>query len=373
MIIKRLAARLDDFRSRNLYRYRHVVTHESKFINFSSNDYLALSQHPQLIAAMEKGMQQYGIGSGASKLVAGYTAIHRDCETLFAEFLGRDRALLFGSGYLANLGTLDAVTNKGDIVFQDRHNHASLLDAARLSRAKLQRYLHNNIENLIKKMESVGAQQKLVVSDGVFSMYGDVAPVSELAKCCKQHDATLMIDDAHGMGVLGKNGGGVLEQLQLSQENVPILVCPLGKAFGLCGAMVAGSNDLIESLIQFARSYIYTTAIPPALAAATMASLELVKKEQWRREKLNELIHYFKIEANKIGLYLKSSDTPIQAILMKDIEQATTVSHNLRDKGYLLYAMRPPTVPEKKSLLRVTLNVSHTKNQIRDLLNAIQA
>lgn len=371
MTIQQLQTQLNNYRSQQLYRFRYVRSAEESFINFSSNDYFGLSQHPALIEAANKVTRQYGVGSGSSQLIAGYTTIHRDCEDIFADFLQRDRALLFGNGYLANIGVIDALTNIGDAIFQDRHNHASLLDAGRLSQAKSRRYAHNNVNDLKKKLDLACSQKRLIVSDGVFSMYGDIAPVKDLAKLSQQSNATLMIDDAHGVGVLGKNGRGTLELLQLSQQDVPILVCPLGKAFGVYGAIVAGSDALIEYLIQFARSYVYTTAIPPALAAAAIASVKLVKNEAWRREKIHELIQYFKREAKKRNLQVISSATPIQAIIIGSPAQALAASEHLKANRFLAYAMRPPSVPEKQSLLRITLNSSHTKKQIANLLDVI--
>ncbi len=373
MIISTLSTRLSDHKKQQRYRHRYCHTSASKEpINFSSNDYLGLSQHPTVIAAFQKTAQQYGVGSGGSQLVSGYSAAHQDCELAFAEFLQRDRALLFSNGYMANLGIIDALTNREDHIYQDRYNHASLLDAGRLTYAQSHRYLHKNIADLNKKMAQHAHKKKLIASDGVFSIHGDITPLSSLVQLSQQHHATLMIDDAHGIGVLGRQGRGTLEHFHISQEKVPILVCPLGKAFGVYGAIVAGSHNLIESLIQFARSYIYTTALPAAMASAALKSLELVQKDCWRRDKLHHLIAFFRQAAQERGMRLLASNTAIQAIPIAQPEQAITLSKRLHQAGYWVYPMRPPSVPEGQTVLRITLNATHSETQIIALLDTIR-
>jgi len=367
-----LQSKLDLYKAANLYRVRRQSTVNEELVNFSSNDYLGLTKHPELIKSFQNAAKKYGIGSGASQLVTGHYDAHRECEDAFAEFLQRDRALLFGNGYMANLGVIDTLTEAGDEIYQDRNNHASLLDGARFSKAKSQRYWHNDIENLKIRIEKSTTLNRFIISDGVFSMGGDIAHIPQLAKLSKQYRATLMIDDAHGIGVLGTNGGGSLEQFGMTQKDVSVLVCPLGKAFASYGAIVAGSHELIESLIQFARSYIYTTAIPPALAIANIKSLALVQRESWRREKLKALVTFFQEKAKERDIHLLTSPTPIQPILIGDPEQAIMISEQLLEKGFLVSALRPPTVPKDQSILRVTLNASHTESQIIALLDLIK-
>lgn len=372
MIIEKLEERLLEYENKQLYRERHVRTHEEQLINFSSNDYLGLSQHPDIIKNFQTAAEKYGIGSGASQLVAGHTDIHQECETAFAEFLGRDRALLFGNGYMANLGVIDALTDIGDRIYEDRYNHASLLDGARLSNAKLIRYSHKNKSDLLERMTNQNTGKKLIATDGVFSMYGDIAPLDRLATLSKKQGATLMVDDAHGIGVLGATGRGTLEHFNLTQNDVPILNCPLGKAFGSYGAIVAGNKTLIESLIQFSRSYIYTTALPPAIASALIKSLEVMQKETWRREKLQHLITFFRKEAKTRDIALMDSETAIQAILVGTPENTLLLSQQLKQQGFWVYPMRPPSVPEGQSILRITLSALHTEEAILSLLDAIQ-
>jgi 8-amino-7-oxononanoate synthase len=366
-----LEGRLADYQQQQRYRYRHkkptTATHD-----FSSNDYLGLSNHPKVITAFQQAAQDYGVGSRASQLVSGHSDWHHRCESAFAEFLQRDRALLFGNGYMANLGVIDAITQTGDRIFQDRHNHASLLDAGRLSNARSQRFDHKNTADLSQRLAATPAEKKLIVSDGVFSMYGDIAPLETLVSLAKTHQSPLMIDDAHGIGVLGDDGRGSLSRYQLTQQDVPILVCPLGKAFGVYGAIVAGSETLIESLIQFSRSYIYTTAIPPALAAAATTSLALMQQETWRRDKLLGLIRYFKEKVKQYDFHCYPSDTAIQSIQIGDATVALEKSEQLKKQGYWVHAMRPPTVPEQHSILRITLTAAHETDQIDQLLERLQ-
>lgn len=366
-----LAQRLSNHKAEQLYRYRTARPAKSELVNFSSNDYLGLSEHPDVIKAFQHAAKEYGVGSGASQLVTGHTMLHQECETAFANFLQRDRALLFGNGYMANLGVIDALAQRGDHLYQDRHNHASLLDAGRLSHAKSQRYAHNDINDLTARLLKQNNGKKFIMTDGVFSMHGDSAPLTALTHVSREYNANLIVDDAHGIGVLGANGRGSLAHHNLSQSDVPVLVCPLGKAFGVYGAIVAGSEELIESCIQFSRSYIYTTALPPALAAAALKSLDILQSETWRHETLRALISFFKKTATTHGLQLFNSDTAIQTIAMESPEHACETSKKLQQKGFWVYAMRPPSTPKDQSLLRFTLNVAHTEQQIKQLLEAL--
>jgi len=279
--------------------------------------------------------------------------------------------LLFSTGYMANLGVITALLGRGDTVFEDRLNHASLIDAGVLSRAKFKRFAHSNVPQLQRSLQQAGDGRRLVVVDGVFSMDGDLAPLPELAASCQAHGAHLMIDDAHGFGIIGKHGGGCAEHFQLSTEELPIIVGTLGKAFGTFGAFVAGSDALIETLIQFSRSYIYTTALPPSVAAATRTSLQLLKTESWRRDRLDSLIAQFRLGARQLKLPLMDSFTPIQPLLLGDEKTALDVSQALRAHGILVGAIRPPTVPVGASRLRITLCANHNAEHVAQLLYAL--
>lgn len=342
-----------------------------KLVNFCSNDYLGLANHPAIRKAFISGVEKYGTGSGAAHLVNGHSAAHHALEAELAEFTGYPKALLFSTGYMANLGIAQALCSRGDAIFEDRLNHASLLDAGLLSGARLQRYQHLNAVELEKKLSARDKGEKLVMSDGVFSMDGDAAPINQLATVCQQQDAWLMIDDAHGFGALGENGRGSLEQQNVSTDRVPIYMATLGKALGCAGAFVAGDEDLIEYLIQTARSYIYTTASPPAVAEATRASLKVVAEESWRRKKLQQHIDQFQQGAQQLGLNLLPSATAIQPIVLGDAETALTASQKLLQQGLLITAIRPPTVPEGTARLRITLRADHQTEQIDQLLEAL--
>jgi 8-amino-7-oxononanoate synthase len=341
-------------------------------LSFCSNDYLGLANHPEVIVALQQGAEGWGVGSGASHLVSGHTSAHHALEEELAAFSGRPRALLFSTGYMANQGVISALLGRGDTIYEDRLNHASLIDGGLLSRAGFKRFAHSDMEALAQQMESQDDGEALVAVDGVFSMDGDIAPLPQLAEICTEKRAWLMVDDAHGFGVLGKSGAGSLEQFGLGVDEVPILMATLGKALGTFGAFVAGSEELIETLIQSARSYIYTTALPPAVAAATSASLRLVQSEGWRRERLQELIARFRQRAAEIGLPLMESTTPIQPIVAGSSEQALAWSSQLEKEGILVTAIRPPTVPEGSARLRITLSCSHSDEQLERLLQALE-
>ena len=272
---------------------------------------------------------------------------------------------------MANMGIINALVGRHDLVLQDQLNHASLIDGGRLSRAEFKRYKHNNIEHLQSQLNDTQAKRKLIVTDGVFSMDGDLAPLAALTEVAKQQQAWLMVDDAHGLGVLGETGAGIVQQHSLSIDQVPILMGTLGKSFGTFGAFVAGSEALIETLIQYARSYIYTTALPPAIACATSASLTLVRQEQWRRDHLNTLIQRFRNGAKALGLALMDSHTPIQPVMINDDQLVVSVNQQLRGKGFMVGAIRPPTVPKGSGRLRITLSANHTEQQIDQLLAAL--
>ncbi len=375
-----LSARLAARRAEHLYRQRpllespqgpEVVVDGKPLLAFCNNDYMGLANHPDVITAWKAGAQRWGVGGGASHLVIGHSTPHHELEEALADLTGRPRALLFSNGYMANLGAVTALVGQGDTVLEDRLNHASLLDAGLLSGARFSRYLHNDADSLASRLEkSVG--DTLVVTDGVFSMDGEIADLPALAKVAKAKNAWLMVDDAHGFGPLGSNGAGIVEHFGLSIDDVPVLIGTLGKSFGTAGAFVAGSEALIETLIQFARPYIYTTSQPPALACATLKSLELLRTEHWRREHLRALIKQFRDGAQAIGLELMDSFTPIQPILIGDSGRAVRLSQMLRERGLMVTAIRPPTVPAGSARLRVTLSAAHSEAQVQLLLEALE-
>lgn len=340
-------------------------------LGFCSNDYLGLANHPDVVKALQQGAQTYGAGSGASHLICGHTQAHHQLEQELAEFTQRPRALLYSTGYMANLGIITALCDKQDGVFEDRLNHASLLDAGLQSGARLQRYLHNDVASLEAQLEKSTVRNKLIATDGVFSMDGDVAPLQELSQVAQHHDALLMVDDAHGLGVLGAQGRGSGEAL--SEQQLPILMGTLGKAFGVFGAFVAGSEDLVETLIQLSRSYTYTTAMPGAVAEACRASLKLVQTESWRRDKVLSLVQQFRDGAQQLGFNLSPSQTPIQAIITGENQKALHMSQKLAEQGLLISAIRPPTVPKGTARLRITFSAAHEAEHIERLLDALEA
>ena len=371
---------LAERRAQALYRARRTVAGPQgpelavdgrRYLAFCSNDYLGLANHPEVIAAAQRAAGEYGAGSGASHLVCGHSVIHHRLEEALAEFTGRPRALLFSTGYMANLGVVNALLGKADHIFEDKLNHASLLDAGLLSGARFQRFLHNDVASLEQRLARADNGRKLVAVDGVFSMDGDLAPLPELAAAASRHDAWLMVDDAHGIGVLGEHGGGCAEHFGLDIEQLPILMGTLGKGFGSFGAFVAGSEALIETLIQFARTYIYTTALPPAVAAATLESLNLIQRETWRREHLHALIARFRSGAEQLGLPIMASTSPIQPLLVGDAGRALALSEQLAERGIWISAIRPPTVPAGTARLRITLSAAHSEAQVDRLLAAL--
>ncbi len=415
-----LSLKLNELAQQGLYRSRRIVDSPQGInficdgkpvINFCSNDYLGLANHPDVISAYKQAADKYGVGSGSAHLVCGHSSAHHQLEEELAAFTGRERALLFSTGYMANMGAISALVGRGDTVLQDRLNHASLLDGGLLSGARFKRYAHADVDHLkdllrdkeisknSKSAFSLGEKagmrglkssnypphpgplpevegivkvcRKLIVTDGIFSMDGDIAPLQALSALAKQHDAWLMVDDAHGIGVIGENGGGILEQTGLKQEDVQVLVGTLGKAFGTFGAFVAGSDELIETLIQKARTYIYTTALPPAIAEATRTSLKIIQTESWRREKLRKLTEHFRAVAGQLGLPLMASSSPIQPLLIGEAQKAVSVSNFLFEKGFLVSAIRPPTVPAGSARLRITFSAMHEEDQIDQLLDAL--
>jgi 8-amino-7-oxononanoate synthase len=378
--MQNLAAALSERKQQQLYRTRQTLDGPQdvvvriggrEYLSFCSNDYLGLANHPRLIEAFKQGVERFGVGSGAAHLITGHSYAHQALEEELAEFVGRPRALLFSTGYMANLGVVSALMGRGDNVFEDRLNHASLIDAALLSGARLIRYAHKDMENLHRKMAQTGTGKRLIASDGVFSMDGDCAPLVDLAGVAASVDAWLLIDDAHGLGVLGKQGcGWCVDRLPDAPGNT-ILMATLGKAFGTFGAFVAGSDELIETLIQQARTFVYTTAAPPALAWATRTSLRLVREGNALREKLTELVQHFRSGAAELGLPLMPSETPIQPLLVGEAGAALELSQALREQGVLVTAIRPPTVAKGAARLRITVSARHERAQLDRLLETL--
>lgn len=341
-------------------------------LSFCSNDYLGLANHPAIAEAMKTAIDHYGVGSGASHLIDGHHREHELLEQELAAFCGREAALVFSTGYMANLGVISALMSRRDSVIQDKLNHASLIDGGKLSGANFLRYRHNDLEHLDETLERASGK-KLIVTDGVFSMDGDCAELVGMAKVAAKHDAWILVDDAHGFGVLGDQGAGLVSEQGLGTSDVQLVVGTLGKAFGTSGAFVAGDRETIEYILQFARTYIYTTATPPAIAAATRQALLLVKQSDDRREQLRTLIAQLRKGVSDLGLELMDSATPIQPILIGDNAKALELSGKLKEKGILVTAIRPPTVPEGTARLRITLSATHTAEQVDHLLTHLES
>ena len=380
--MKQLEAELAQRRADGLYRQRRIIdspqgveTHidGKTVLSFCSNDYLGLASHPEIRQAFVDAVAEYGVGSGAAHLINGHSRLHEDCELRLAEFTGRERALLFSTGYMANIAIASALLGRNDQIYQDKLNHASLIDSAKLSAAKLVRYRHNDLRQL-EELLSTGRRdhRRLVMTDAVFSMDGDCADVDTLSRIATEHGAWAMVDDAHGFGVLGARGAGLLEQLELNQQQVPILMATLGKAAGTAGAFVAGSEALIETLIQQARPYIYSTASPPALAAATLKSIDLIENETWRRDKLNQSIAFFRAQAECLDVELMPSHTAIQPLVIGDNRRTLQLSEALFEQGIHVTAIRPPTVPVGSARLRVTLSAAHEREHIEKLIKTLK-
>ncbi len=379
-----LNSTLECLRSHDLYRERRVrdgaqcrevVVGDRRYLSFNSNDYLGLAAHPEVIAAFQQAAAQFGVGSGSAHLVGGHTVVHHALEEELAAYTGRARALLFSTGYMANLGVVTALAGRGDRVLQDRLDHASLIDGARLSGARLLRYAHGDVEALRRRLaeQGVGHGRTLVATDGMFSMDGDLAPLVSLIEAAQEYGAWLMVDDAHGLGVIGPGGRGTVAHYGAGAEQVPVLVGTLGKAFGTFGAFVAGSEALIETLIQRARTYIFTTAPPPAVAAATRASLRLAQAEGWRREHLGALVRRFRAGALQLDLSLTDAPSAIQPLIAGSAGRALAWSEALARRGILVPAIRPPTVPPGSARLRITFSALHAEADVDRLLEALQS
>ncbi len=351
----------------------HVTIDGQNFLAFCSNDYLGLANHPALIEAVAEGAQRYGVGSGASHLISGHSRAHHELEAALAEYVGLERALLFSTGYMANIAVVTALVGREDTIFADRLNHASLNDAALLSRARFVRYPHLDLAVLEQRLKTVSSGRKLVITDAVFSMDGDQAPIAELLALCQRFDAWLLLDDAHGLGVLDEQGRGSLYTPQEVERDCPHLIymATLGKAAGVSGAFVAAQVPIIETLIQHGRTYSYTTAAAPLLAHALLTSLRLMRQDSWRREQLAQLRTRLRQKLQSLPWKLLPSDTPIQPLLVGESQQAVQLDQALRKRSIWVPAIRPPTVPQGMARLRISLSAAHTIEDVDQLSVAL--
>lgn len=379
MIFAALQQELDERAAHGLLRQRrtlvtpqtpHIIVDGKNYLAFSSNDYLGLAHHPQLISALQQGAADWGVGAGAAHLVNGHFAPHHQLEQALATFVGKPAALLFSTGFMANLGVVQALVGKGDTVFADKLNHASLNDAMLLSRANVQRYRHGDLVQLESLLAKQQRGRKLVITDAVFSMDGDIAPLPELLALCEQYEAWLFVDDAHGFGVQGQQGRGSLSHFGLISPRI-IMMGTLGKAAGVSGAFVAAEQVVIETLVNRAHSYVYTTASPPALAVALLESLRLIEQGDDLRVHLQRLIGQLRAGLRGLPWQLMPSDTAIQPLLVGDSKQALTLSEGLRERGIWVAAIRPPTVPQATARLRITLSAAHTEADVERLIEAL--
>jgi len=367
-----LKAALADLEQRNLKRRRR--TGVGALVDFCSNDYLGLKNHPEVVRAFTDAAAKYGVGSGASHLVTGHGVEHEALEVELAAFTKRERALVFSTGYMANMGIIGALADQNASIVSDKLNHGSLIDGCRLSGAEVKRYRHGDFAHAAELLDASESQTRLLVTDGVFSMDGDVAPLSELARSARTAKAWLLVDDAHGLGVVGATGRGCCERFGLDAGDVPLLVGTFGKAFGTFGAFVAGDADVIEFLLQKSRTYIYTTALPPAVAAATRAALRVSERETWRREKANALSRQFQTALRERGIVTDAEPrdiTTIVPVIVGEAARALEISRQLEEAGFLVMAIRPPTVPQGTSRLRVTLSAAHEEAQVERLASVI--
>ena len=348
-----------------------VVVEGQRLVDFCSNDYLGLARHPKIVATMCDTAVRTGVGSGAAHLVTGHGREHAALEEEIAAFTGRERALLFSTGYMANLAVICALADRGEVVLLDRLDHASLIDGALLSGARFSRYAHGDGAAAERALIEHKDEVSVLATDGVFSMDGDIARLPSIARACLKKKAWLIVDDAHGIGVLGARGRGTLEHYEMDSDEVPVLVGTLGKALGTFGAFVAGSNELIELLIQKARTYIYTTALPQPIAAATRTALKLVDEESWRRERVLALTARFRTAARQLDLPLGTSDTPIQPVILGTPEAALSAQKALWEAGFWVVAIRPPTVPAGSARLRITLSAAHTESEVDALVETL--
>jgi 8-amino-7-oxononanoate synthase len=379
---QQLAADLQSAEQNHLRRYRNILAgpqgpeisvQGQKLINFCSNDYLGFANHAKLVDSVVKAANKWGVGSGASHLVCGHQEITEQFEQDFADFVGAEAALLFSTGYMANFAVLNSFFDREGLILQDKLNHASLIDAGRLSRAPMRRYAHADISDLERQLTSRTNrnQPTFIATDAVFSMDGDIAPLLEISDLAQSHDALAYFDDAHGFGVLGEQGRGSLSRLGLAPTENRIMLATMGKAMGSFGAVVAADKVFIDTLIQKARPYIYTSALPPTVVAANAAAIALMVEEDWRFDHLQRLICQFRTEAKSRDLQLMESATAIQPVVIGDNQKAMECSARLKELGFLVTAIRPPTVPVGSARLRITLSAAHSEDQISQLFGAL--
>ena len=378
MLSAPLQRKLAKLRANHLLR--KISTHNDKqiLIPFCSNDYLSITKHPDVIKAYKQSADKHGLGSGSSAQIAGYSDAHHLLEETFADFLRRDKAILFNSGYHANLGVITALADRSSLILADKQCHASIIDGILLSRATLKRFHHNQPQHAAYLLQNAApahhsTRDIFFITESVFSAHGDIANIKQLAITAKTNHATLIVDDAHGIGVLGKNGAGIIEEQNLSQQDVPCLITPLGKAIGSTGAIVSGSADLIDALLQLARTHRYSTALPPAVCMATCAAIRIISQETWRRAKLKHLISYFMLAATERNLPLTAKDlTPIKSIAMRSNKMAADLYDTLYQCGFHVACIRPPSVPAEAPCLRISLNCDHEEEQVTCLLDYIK-
>ncbi len=379
MILARHKKKLQQWKSWSLTRKLHKIERQDKntvnvnlhsAVNFCSNDYLGLSKHTKIIEVFKSGIQKYGLGSGASALISGYTGAHAEFETEFARWLGVDKAILFSSGYLANIGTITALADRDCTILSDKSCHASILDGIQLSRAKHCRYKNNSLTDFERLMNL--KKPDLIVTESIFSMSGNISPVSKISSLVNQ-ESLFIVDDAHGVGVLGERGKGICECENINPDKIDCLIAPLGKAFNAMGAIVAGKSEIIETILQFARTYRYTTALPPAIAHTLLETLRIVNDESWRRESLLELEEFFITEALSRKLCLSSLEkTPIKSIVIQDNKKTLSIQDDLLRRGFFVSCIRPPTVPNNQACIRISLSCLHAKSEIIQLLDLIR-
>lgn len=352
---------------------RKVNILQKEFINFASNDYLGLTQHPKVKEAAKRAIEKYGTGSTASRLLAGSFDIHQQLEKKIAEFKGTQSALVFSSGYAANLGIISSILNKDDVIIIDKLNHASIIDGCRLSKAKLQVYPHNDMFTLERILiKSKHYRKRLIITETIFSMDGDLALLPEIVNLAKKHNALIMIDEAHATGVLGKNGRGAVEYFGLGCTDIDIQMGTFSKALGSMGGFVSGDKCLIEYLKNKARSFIYSTSLAPAVIAASLSAIEVIQTEPSLREKLLENTTYLRAKLNELGYDTMKSQTQIIPILVGDSKQTVKISGSLYEKGLFIPGIRPPTVPKNKARLRINLMAIHSKQDLDLVIEALK-
>ena len=378
-LIDDISAELLQLQAQKLQRKRRVVDGpqgplltiaDQTILAFSNNDYLGLANHPALIAAAHAALDRFGVGAASSALISGHSSICEELEIALAAFVGMPRALHFSNGYMANMGIIPALVGPGDLVLSDRLNHACLIDGARLSGAEFRIYPHSDVVRVEQQLAKSTHRRKLIATDGVFSMDGDIAPLPELLALCEKYDAWLLVDDAHGFGVLGAQGRGSLSHFNLASRRV-LYMGTLGKAAGVAGAFVAGDATLIEWLLQRARTYVFTTASPPLLAGALLASLDLLQTEDWRQDHLRSLAAQLQQGLADLRWRLLPSETAIQALIVEDNQRALDLMADLLEQGIWVPAIRPPTVPKGTARLRISLSAAHTSAQIDRLIAAL--